>query len=57
MFHNLAKALLHGPPATANPWGGVTLEWSTASPPPVENFAVIPQVPERPYAFPREVAP
>jgi cytochrome c oxidase subunit 1 len=57
MFHNLAKALLHGPPATANPWGGVTLEWSTASPPPVENFAVIPQVPEKPYAFPRQVGP
>jgi cytochrome c oxidase subunit 1 len=55
MFHNLGRALRRGPPAPANPWGGVTLEWSTPSPPPVEDFAVIPQVPERPYAFPREV--
>ncbi len=57
MFHNLAKALLRGAPAPANPWGGVTLEWSTSSPPPAENFAVIPRIPERPYTFPREVAP
>jgi cytochrome c oxidase subunit 1 len=57
MFHNLGKALRSGPPAPANPWGGVTLEWSTPSPPPEEDFAVIPQVPERPYTFPRKVAP
>jgi len=56
MFHNLAKALRRGAPAAANPWGGVTLEWSTPSPPPVENFAELPPVPEKPYAFPREVA-
>jgi cytochrome c oxidase subunit 1 len=56
MFHNLGKALLHGAPAPANPWGGVTLEWSTPSPPPLEDFAVIPAIPEKPYAFPREVA-
>jgi cytochrome c oxidase subunit 1 len=56
MFHNLGKALLHGAPAPANPWGGVTLEWSTPSPPPAEDFAVIPAIPEKPYAFPREVA-
>jgi cytochrome c oxidase subunit 1 len=56
MFHNLGRALRRGPPAPANPWGGVTLEWSTPSPPPGEDFAVIPQVPEHPYTFPREVA-
>jgi cytochrome o ubiquinol oxidase subunit I len=27
-----------------DPWGGRTLEWSTTSPPPVYNFAVLPQV-------------
>jgi len=27
-----------------DPWNGRTLEWSTASPPPVYNFAVLPQV-------------
>jgi cytochrome o ubiquinol oxidase subunit 1 len=29
---------------TGDPWNGRTLEWSTASPPPVYNFAVMPQV-------------
>jgi cytochrome o ubiquinol oxidase subunit I len=31
---------------TGDPWDGRTLEWSTSSPPPVYNFAVIPQVRE-----------
>jgi len=57
MFHNLGRALRGGAPAPANPWGGVTLEWSTASPPPEENFAVLPTIPAKPYIFPREVAP
>jgi cytochrome o ubiquinol oxidase subunit 1 len=30
--------------ATGDPWGGRTLEWATASPPAVYNFAVIPHV-------------
>jgi len=29
---------------TGDPWNGRTLEWSTASPPPIYNFAVLPQV-------------
>ena len=29
---------------TGDPWDGRTLEWTVASPPPVYNFAVIPQV-------------
>ncbi|MGB8929678.1 MAG: cbb3-type cytochrome c oxidase subunit I [Anaeromyxobacteraceae bacterium] len=57
MFHNLGSALVRGAPAPGNPWGGVTLEWATTSPPPAENFAATPRVPEKPYAFPREVAP
>jgi len=32
---------------TGDPWNGRTLEWSTASPPPFYNFAVIPEVHER----------
>jgi cytochrome o ubiquinol oxidase subunit I len=30
--------------ATGDPWNGRTLEWSTASPPPAYNFAVLPEV-------------
>jgi cytochrome o ubiquinol oxidase subunit I len=29
---------------TGDPWNGRTLEWSTASPPPAWNYAVLPQV-------------
>jgi cytochrome o ubiquinol oxidase subunit I len=32
---------------TGDPWNGRTLEWSTASPPPVYNFAIIPTVNQR----------
>ncbi len=32
---------------TGDPWNGRTLEWSTASPPPFYNFAIIPVVHDR----------
>ncbi len=40
-----------GPKAKANPWGGLTLEWTIPSPPPLENFDVVPTVTERPYEY------
>ena len=44
---NLWKTLRNGEPAGANPWGAPTLEWSTGSPPPHYNFAVVPRVQRR----------
>ncbi|MBM2814955.1 MAG: cytochrome c oxidase subunit [Ignavibacteria bacterium] len=52
MLHNLWKALRKGPKAVQNPWGGVTLEWTVPSPPPLENFDEIPIITHGPYEFP-----
>jgi cytochrome c oxidase subunit I len=38
------RSLRVGAIAGNNPWDGPTLEWSTSSPPPAYNFAVIPTV-------------
>lgn len=44
---NVVKSLRAGERAGPNPWGANTLEWSTSSPPPPYNFAVIPTVASR----------
>ncbi|MGF6346684.1 cytochrome c oxidase subunit I+III [Variovorax sp. W2I14] len=41
---NLWRSRRHGEPAGADPWGGGTLEWATASPPSAANFEAIPVV-------------
>jgi cytochrome c oxidase subunit 1 len=41
---NVIRSYRAGMPAGDNPWGASTLEWATASPPPVYNFARIPIV-------------
>ena len=42
VLFNWLGALYKGKKAAANPWGGNTLEWECASPPPHDNFAVAP---------------
>jgi cytochrome c oxidase subunit 1 len=54
LFGTLLYALFRGRRATSNPWGGVTLEWRVPSPPPTENFRVIPTVTTGPYVFTEE---
>lgn len=44
---NIVRSLRHGEPAGPNPWDAATLEWSTPSPPPPYNFAVIPAIASR----------
>ncbi len=51
MFVNIIRGTFWGEPAGDNPWGGASLEWTTPSPPPTENFEEIPVVTHGPYDF------
>jgi cytochrome c oxidase subunit 1 len=44
-------SLRKGKVAGANPWQGVTLEWTVSSPPPTHNFDTPPTVSGRPYNY------
>ncbi len=46
----LIHSLFRGKKAPSNPWGGATLEWACASPPPHDNFATPPAVGD-PYDY------
>ncbi len=50
-------SLVAGEKASANPWGGLTLEWETASPPIEHNFHHEPIVTHGPYDFETTVPP
>lgn len=39
---NAIYSWMYGPKAGDNPWQGLTLEWMTTSPPPIENFETDP---------------
>jgi cytochrome c oxidase subunit 1 len=51
MVANLLRGLFRKTTIPANPWGGVTLEWTVSSPPPTDNFAVLPVISEPAYTF------
>jgi cytochrome c oxidase subunit 1 len=44
-------SMRYGKNASSNPWGAVGLEWETTSPPPTENFLVMPVVTTEPYVY------
>jgi len=48
---NFFWSLRRGQPASDNPWHATTLEWTTTSPPPHENFAVMPTVHRGAYDY------
>ena len=47
MFYKSIRNRKQNMDTTGDPWNGRTLEWSTSSPAPVYNFAVIPTVSDR----------
>jgi cytochrome c oxidase subunit 1 len=51
MLVNLLLSFRTRVAATANPWGGCTLEWTIPSPPPLHNFEEEPQIKKYPYDF------
>jgi len=53
MAFYLIHAMLRGKPVAKNPWGALTLEWTTPSPPDQHNFESIPVVVDGPYDFDR----
>jgi cytochrome c oxidase subunit 1 len=55
MFWNLVRSLFRGEKAESDPWGGATLEWRTATPPPVLNFDGEPDLSRGAYDYPVEV--
>jgi cytochrome c oxidase subunit 1 len=48
---NAILSWIRGEKASANPWKGLTLEWMTSSPPPVENFDLDPVITFGPYDY------
>ena len=51
MLYYLVKSLRGPMNAPDNPWGGLSLEWMTSTPPPPENFHVTPDWDHGPYDF------
>jgi cytochrome c oxidase subunit 1 len=51
MAVNIIVSIRRGAKAPADPWGGVTLEWTIPSPPPMENFHAIPEMKGKAYDF------
>ncbi len=48
---NLLVSAFRGPKADANPWGALSLEWQTSSPPPTYNFIETPHFPDDIYDY------
>ncbi|HKJ99206.1 MAG TPA: cbb3-type cytochrome c oxidase subunit I [Desulfotignum sp.] len=51
MVANLVASFARQRTAGPDPWGGVTLEWTIPSPPPVHNFVHPPEIMAYPYDF------
>jgi cytochrome c oxidase subunit 1 len=48
---NAIWSWMKGPKAGDNPWNALSLEWTTSSPPPIENWDVVPAITHGPYDY------
>ncbi len=55
LLGNLVYSLFKGKRAPISPWGGATLEWRTATPPPTLNFDGEPDLSRGAYEYPEQV--
>ncbi|MGK7906347.1 MAG: cytochrome c oxidase subunit I [Synechococcus sp.] len=56
-FINMIWSWIYGPEAPGNPWRALTLEWTTTSPPIVENWEELPEVEYGPYEYGSGIEP
>ncbi|MBD1859156.1 MULTISPECIES: cytochrome c oxidase subunit I [Leptolyngbya] len=50
-YFNVIRSWSKGQLASDNPWNALTLEWTTSSPPMIENWEVLPVVTHGPYDY------
>ncbi|MGK7911757.1 MAG: cytochrome c oxidase subunit I [Synechococcus sp.] len=48
---NMVWSWMYGPKAPGNPWRALSLEWTTTSPPIIENWEELPEVGYGPYEY------
>jgi cytochrome c oxidase subunit 1 len=51
IFVYLVHSIYRGKPAGNNPWGALSLEWETTSPPHPHNFKSVPEITHGPYDY------
>ena len=51
----VVRSWSHGEPSGPNPWHANSLEWLVPTPPPLENFDVLPVITEDPYNYGEEM--
>jgi cytochrome c oxidase subunit I len=55
-YFNVIYSWIKGKRASGNPWNALTLEWTTDSPPMIENWEVLPVVTTGPYDYGKDKA-